>query len=77
VILSVDCRVFHVWARIFICLLTRVFKESVCHDVLLDFTEDRVVIVPHELISMIHGLVFTTHLEDEGSSEDACTPIQF
>jgi hypothetical protein len=26
---------------------------------------------------MIHGLVFTTHLEDEGSSEDACTPIQF
>jgi len=28
--------------------------------------EDRVVIVPHELTSMIHGLVLTTHLEDKG-----------
>ncbi len=27
--------------------------------------KDRVVIVPHELISRIHRLVLTTHLEDE------------
>ena len=27
--------------------------------------EDRVVIVPHELTSMIHGLVLTSHLQDE------------
>jgi hypothetical protein len=27
--------------------------------------KNRVGIVPHELISMIHRLVFTTHLEDE------------
>jgi hypothetical protein len=28
--------------------------------------EDRDVIVPNELISMINGLVLTTHLENKG-----------
>jgi len=35
--------------------------------------KDRVVIVPQDLICMIHGLVVTTHLEDELVSFDTYT----
>jgi hypothetical protein len=41
--------------------------QSLCHVVFhtVKSHKDRVVIVSHELICMIHGLVITIHLEDE------------
>jgi hypothetical protein len=35
--------------------------------------KDRVVIVPHDLICMIHGLVLTSNLQDELVCTSSCT----
>jgi hypothetical protein len=37
--------------------------------------KDHVVIVSHDLICMIHGLVLTSHLEDELSCTISCTEL--
>ena len=52
------------------------YVQSLCHTVLHAVRKshkDRVVIVPHDLICMIHGLVLTTHFEYELVSCVICT----
>ncbi len=51
------------------------YVQSLCLPALDDVKshKDRAVIVPHDLISMIHRLVLTTHLEDEVACSCSCT----
>ena len=59
------CLVGVLWKPIDV--LSTIYKVCVMLWCTLCEHKDRIVIVPHDLIFMIHCLVFSTHLEDEGS----------